>query len=175
MKRDDLVHAAVGTALAAWLVATAANQLPDSRFDRKLRVPTPNWRFFGPNPGVKDTHLLYRDTVGERPTDWTEIEVTGDRPWYALAWNAKNRAPKVLFDTTQVIVRAAGRCQGDMAVMRHSPGYLVLERYLRAHVPHAPGATSTQFMLLNSNPVDATEQRAVEPTFASEWIPLPPR
>ncbi|NUT45826.1 MAG: hypothetical protein HOV94_00705 [Saccharothrix sp.] len=179
MRTGDLVHAAVGTALAAWLVATAANQLPDSRLDRRpgqgrgrLHVYTPNWRFFGPNPGVRDTHLLYRDEVDGRPTEWVEIPVVEDRTWYGLVWNARNRAPKVLFDASQMIIDAAAKSAGELAVIRRTSGYRMLERYLRDHVRHVPGALRTQFMLLTSYPEGEVEQRVIEPTFAAEWIDL---
>src|SRR4051812_29892499 len=95
--------------MASWMTATAISQLPDTRFDRLLirrsiGLPIPNWRFFGPNPGVKDVHLLYRDLdESGHPGEWREVEIASERRWYALAWNARNRAPKALFDALQAI------------------------------------------------------------------------
>ncbi|MEU8256666.1 hypothetical protein AB0C06_20655 [Micromonospora inaquosa] len=179
MNGQRVVYAAVSTGLAAWLVRTAAGQLPDSRFDHLLArgplrfVRAPNWRFFGPNPGVSDSHLLYRDVTDGTAGVWREIEVTLNRPWYALAWNAGNRAPKVLFDAIQVIILVANESSADMGRLVSSPGYQVLQRYLTTVIPHEPGADHTQFMLLRAHP-ERGHLHAVEPLFASEHIPLDP-
>ncbi|MFI6730167.1 hypothetical protein NRF20_02520 [Streptomyces sp. R-74717] len=176
MNGQRAVYTAVSTGLAAWLVSTAAGQLPDSRFDHLLAkgplrlFRAPNWRFFGPNPGVSDSHLLYRDITGGTAAPWREIEVTPDRPWYAVAWNAGNRAPKVLFDALQVIIKAANESSADMGRIVSSPGYRILQGYLTTRIPHEPGADHTQFMLLRAHP--EREQHAVEPLFASEHLPL---
>ncbi|MFH8798078.1 hypothetical protein ACH4F6_00545 [Streptomyces sp. NPDC017936] len=181
MNGQRAVYAAVSTGLAAWLVRTAAGQLPDRRFDHLLaRGPlrflrAPNWRFFGPNPGVSDSHLLYRDITCGTAAPWREIVVTPDRPWYALAWNAGNRAPKVLFDALQVITVVATESSADMDRIAATPGYRILENYLTVRIPHEPDADHTQFMLLRAHP-EHGQRHAVEPVFASEHIPLrPPR
>jgi hypothetical protein len=178
MNWERVLYSAVRTGLAAWLLATAANQLPDSRFDGLLamgrwRVRTPNWRFFGPNPGVEDTHVLYRDIVGGTPGTWAELVVPAERPWYGLAWNPKNRAPKTIFDSLQMITRAANLFAGDMARIPRSVGYRFLERYICEYVSHDPHAEYTQFMMLRSHPESTMERREVEPVFASEYVPLP--
>ncbi|MFB4420685.1 hypothetical protein C5F59_006275 [Streptomyces sp. QL37] len=177
MNGQRAVYAAVSTGLTAWLVGTAANQLPDRRFDHLVtRGPLrflrgPNWRFFGPNPGMSDVHLLYRDITGGTAAPWKEAEVTADRPWYGLAWNAGNRAPKVLFDTLQVIITAANASSGNMGRMVSSPGYRILQGYLATRIPHEPEADHTQFMLLQAHP-EREGPHAVDPLFASEHIPL---
>jgi hypothetical protein len=177
MNWERAVYSAVSVGLGAWLVTTAAGQLPDNRFDRLLakgrwHVPPPNWRFFGPNPGTQDTHLLYRDITDQTPGPWTELTVASERPWYGLAWNPKNRAPKTIFDSLQMIIRSAERVAGDMRRIRYTAGYRFLERYIRQHVPHDPQAQYTQFLMLRSHPESPTGRRAVEPVFASENIPL---
>jgi hypothetical protein len=174
---ERAVYATVSTGLAAWLVSTAAGQLPDHRFDHLLvqgplrLLMTPNWRFFGPNPGMSNSHLLYRDITDGKAAPWREIELTPDRPWYALAWNAGNRAPKVLFDALQVIIRVANESSADLDRIARSPGYRILQRYLTTRVPHEPGTDHTQFMLLRAHP-ERGERQEVEPMFASEHIPL---
>ncbi|MFI0908549.1 hypothetical protein ACH4TE_34300 [Streptomyces sioyaensis] len=167
---------AVTASLAAWLVATAAAQLPDTRFDNllwcgKRRIPTPNWRFFGPNPGVKDSHLLYRDITDDKPGEWKEIPVTRDRPWYALAWNARNRSPKALFDAVQGIRARAAAAGSEMGPVVWSPGYRLLSRYIQHHLPHDEGASHSQFLLMHSY-LSAPEDRQIEPFFVSMKIPL---
>ncbi|CAM5273813.1 hypothetical protein [Streptomyces fumanus] len=168
--------AAVTTSIAAWLVATAVAQVPEQRFDGllrrgKFRIPTPNWRFFGPNPGIKDNHLLYRDLTDGRPGEWTEVPIVQDRPWYALAWNARNRSPKALFDATQHTLAQAVAFGSAVLPVTTASGYRLLARYIQMHLPHAEGASHSQFMLLHSYPT-SPEDRQIEPVFVSLEFPL---
>ncbi|MFD6170238.1 hypothetical protein [Streptomyces coeruleorubidus] len=168
--------AAVTTSLATWLVATAVAQIPEQRFDGllrrgKMRIPTPNWRFFGPNPGVKDNHLLYRDLVDGKPGEWTEVPIVQDRPWYALAWNARNRSPKALFDATQHALTYAVAFGSEVLPVTTATGYRLLARYIQLHLPHAEEASHSQFMLLHSYPT-SPEDRQIEPVFVSMEFPL---
>ncbi|GAA2584774.1 hypothetical protein ACWCO0_19070 [Streptomyces tubercidicus] len=168
---------AVTASLTAWLIVTAAAQLPDTRFDSllwcgKLRIPTPNWRFFGPNPGVKDSHLLYRDLTDGKPGEWKDIPVTRDRPWYALVWNARNRSPKALIDAIQGIRVRLAAAGSEMGPVVRSPGYLLLSRYIQHHLPHTEGASHSQFLLMHSY-LAAPEDRRIEPFFVSGEFPLP--
>ncbi|MEU7061008.1 hypothetical protein [Streptomyces sp. NPDC046197] len=173
---ERLKTAAVTASLATWLIATAATQLPERRFDTLLsrgrwRIPTPNWRFFGPNPGVKDNHLLYRDLVDGRPGEWTEVPITRDRPWYGLAWNARNRSPKALFDASQDITVRAAAFGSDVRPVLRAPGYRLLSRYIQLHLPHAEGASHSQFLLMQSY-LNAPGDRHIEPVFVSVEFPL---
>ena len=168
---ERLKTAAVTASLATWLVATAATQLPERRFDTilsrgKWRIPTPNWRFFGPNPGVKDNHLLYRDITNGKPGEWREVPVTRDRPWYALAWNARNRSPKALFDASQDISARAAAFGTEVRPVLQAPGYRLLARYIRLHLPHAEGATHSQFLVMQSY-LTTPADRHIEPVFVS--------
>ncbi|MEV3966606.1 hypothetical protein AB0K68_00380 [Streptomyces sp. NPDC050698] len=176
MDTERVKTAAVTTSLAAWLVATAVAQIPEQRFDGllrrgKLRIPTPNWRFFGPNPGVKDNHLLYRDITAGKPGEWTEVPIVQDRPWYALAWNARNRSPKALFDATQHALAHAVAFGSAVLPVTTASGYRLLGRYIQLHLPHAEGATHSQFMLLHSYPT-SPQDRQIEPVFVSMEFPL---
>ncbi|GGX11630.1 hypothetical protein [Streptomyces noursei] len=168
--------AAVTAALAGWLAATAVAQIPEQRFDGllsrgKLRIPTPNWRFFGPNPGTKDNHLLYRDITDGKPGEWTEIPITRDRPWYALAWNARNRSPKALFDASQHVLAQAVAFGSAVLPVTTASGYRLLARYIQLHLPHTDGASHSQFMLLHSYPT-SPEDRHIDPVFVSMEFPL---
>ncbi|QWF82691.1 hypothetical protein [Amycolatopsis sp. CA-230715] len=176
MRGERWKTAAVTTGLATWLVVTAAGQLPDTRFDGLLgkgawRIPVPNWRFFGPNPGTKDVHLLYRDVSASGATPWEQVPVTGDRPWYALVWNARNRSPKALFDSLQSITTFAATVRGDLDRIEKSFGYGFLAEYVREHLPHDPVAEATQFLLMESFPSRGDDLEII-PVFASREIGL---
>ncbi|MEK2478192.1 MULTISPECIES: hypothetical protein [Streptomyces] len=173
---ERLKTAVVTASIAAWLVATAAGQLPENRFDNLLRrgrwqIPVPNWRFFGPNPGVKDNHLLYRDITDGRPGDWTEVEITRDRPWYALVWNARNRCPKALFDASQDTISRSVAFGPELRLVTLGSGYQLLSRYIQRHLPHAEGASHSQFMLMQSY-LNAPGDRQINPVFVSVEFPL---
>ncbi|WP_158858024.1 hypothetical protein [Streptomyces sp. NRRL B-1347] len=168
--------ALVTAGLAGWLVLTAAGQLPDHRFDALLqrgrwRIPVPNWRFFGPNPGVTNTHLLYRDFCANRPSIWRDLEVGEDRPWYGLVWNPRNRAPKSIFDASQRTIVAISSHDTGQRVTDTSD-YIFLSRYVQRHAPHEPGASETQFLLVESKALDTSNEQ-ITPAFASERLPLP--
>ncbi|MGD3106610.1 hypothetical protein [Streptomyces sp. YGL11-2] len=169
--------AAVTATLAGWLVATAVAQIPEQRFDGLMRrgkwwrIPTPNWRFFGPNPGVKDSHLLYRDITDGKPGEWAEVPVTRDRPWYALAWNARNRCPKALFDASQHVIAQSIAFGSDVRPVSMGTGYKLLAGYIQRHLPHAEGASHSQFLLMYSHPTNP-EDRHIEPVFVSMEFPL---
>lgn len=178
MNSERVKTTVVTGGLALWLTATAARQLPDFRFDVLLqwgtwRVPTPNWRFFGPNPGTKDSHLLYRDIGEAGPGEWEEVPVVEDRPWYGLAWNARNRCPKALIDALQGIKLAAHAQRGEAGVdgLARNPAYRFLEQYVTRHLPHEPGAAATQFLLMESFP-GAGDRMEFDPVFASGELPL---
>ncbi|MGP8300047.1 hypothetical protein ACTPOK_19380 [Streptomyces inhibens] len=176
MNTERVKTVAVTASLAAWLVATAAAQLPERRFDDLLRrgmwrIPTPNWRFFGPNPGVKDNHLLYRDITDGTPGEWVEVPITTDRPWYALAWNARNRSPKALFDASQDTIARAAAFGSDVRPVAWGAGYRLLSRYIQLHLPHAEGASHSQFLLMQSYPTSPAD-RSIEPVFVSMEFPL---
>lgn len=167
---------AVTASLAAWLAATAVAQIPEQRFDNllrrgKVRIPTPNWRFFGPNPGTKDNHLLYRDLTDGKPGEWTEVPIVHDRPWYALAWNARNRPPKALFDATQHTLAQSVAFGSEVLPVTTASGYRLLARYIQLHLPHAEGASHSQFMLLHSFPT-SPKDRHIDPVFVSMEFPL---
>lgn len=176
-KGRRLRTAAVSAGLAGWLVVTVLGQLPDQRFDSLLRrgrwrIAVPNWRFFGPNPGVKDVHLLSRDVTREGPRPWEEVPVTPVRPWYALAWNARNRAPKALFDACQDISIVSRAYANNLDVMERNLGYRTLADYVTRHLPHASQATATQFLLMETYLV-TSQERTMAPLFVSRELPLP--
>ncbi|MFK8848204.1 hypothetical protein [Streptomyces sp. Ac-502] len=109
---------------------------------------------------------------GRRAGEWQEIPVTRDRPWYALAWNARNRSPKALFDAIQGIRARAAAAGSELAPVVWSPGYRLLSGYIQHHLPHADGASHSQFLLMHSY-LTAPEHRQIEPFFVSEEISLP--
>lgn len=144
--------------LVAHLVATVLDNLPDGKTSLGISVPLvgrlPQWRFFAPNPGVEDLHIMYR-TRSETAADWqawaelpTAIELT---PW-AFIWNPRSRRPKALFDIiNQFRVMSSYPWAFPMAV--RSPGFHLIQSEVARHCRSTHSeATEVQFMVVVTTP-----------------------
>ena len=94
---------------AAWLAGTVLSQHPDRQFDRLRecaagRLLLPDWRFFAPEPGQHDYHVLHRVlTADDEVTPWQLTLADPRRPghqrsWKDLFWHPDLRHNKALFD-----------------------------------------------------------------------------
>jgi hypothetical protein len=164
---------AVG-ALAAHLVSTVLQNTPDS-YNQDLRLftagwPIPGWRFFAPNPGVQNVHLLVRETAspGSQPTPWRDVTPQVSHGWKQVLWNPGSRGPKALFDAMQQLsVMSANHA--DFAWVTQSLPYQLVLAASRAAA--ADDAAAVQFLLLNVFPSAPPEHR-MKPVLTSEWQPL---
>lgn len=94
--------------LAVWCVATAVRVIPPVR-DRMNSVLgsgmkfIPSYRFFAPDPGRWDFHLLYRvRREDEEVTDWRHCEDLIDFPQYIhWIWNPRMYDTKAMSDYAQ--------------------------------------------------------------------------
>jgi hypothetical protein len=100
--RMDTVAAACG--FATWFVVTASCQHPDRSFDR-LRdldptgISIPEWRFFAPEPGRHDFHVVYRtETAAGEQDPWRSASEYSERSWKDFIWFPGRRESKGLFD-----------------------------------------------------------------------------
>lgn len=98
------MSSAVLCIFALWAVASVAVLVP--RFTQWMREHDvagllPEWKFFAPIPGRGDFYLLYRDLYAESITDWTEIDLGGERRWWNCFWNPRRRERKALFDAAR--------------------------------------------------------------------------
>lgn len=134
----------------------------------------PNWRFFGPTPGVDDSHLFYRDLdENESPScQWQEIKLDVTREWHRIVWNPGSRGPKAMADCIQGIQLAAMRTGRDFDAVKTIPQYKLLSRYVTSSLPHREEASFTQFILIRTRP--QRSERVVSPVLTSELIPLIP-
>lgn len=159
----------------AWLVATAIHNFPDGRIDFNanpslIRPKMPNWRFFGPNPGTKDSHLLYRDLAPEvLGSSWQEATTAIPRRWSHIFWNPGSRGPKALFDCTQNLLATISAASGDFELICESTAFRMLSTYTQKFLHHQPGTRGTQFMLIQSQHSEDGGQ-LVEPIFVSPEI-----
>jgi hypothetical protein len=169
-----LVGAAATGALATHLVATVLFNTPDS-FNLDLRRHVggwsiPGWRFFAPNPGTQNVHLLVRDGEGENAatnsSDWRDVTpVISHRAWNVL-FNARSRGPKALFDAMQQLSVMKANYSEFSWVVKSTPYELVADavRGLTGEVD----APRFQFLLMNYFP-SAPHQQKMQPLLVSEW------
>lgn len=178
--RDRIENTSTALALggvAAHLALTAVDNLPDLHISIR-RVTTavgeiPTWKFFGPNPGVDDIHLFYRRALENRPTsEWIEIDLRVKRPWWAPLWNPGTRGPKALFDATQQVKRAAAQLNGDFDLLVNTPGYRLLEDYVRSIIPAPTPFDQAQFLLITSRPMP--HESEAQPVMASPFFEITP-
>ncbi|RKN03565.1 hypothetical protein [Streptomyces radicis] len=176
--RGDRVRGAAGAfaigALAAHLVATVLQNTPDS-YNQDLRKftggwPLPGWRFFAPNPGVQNVHLLVREAMAgsAEPTPWRDVTPEVEHGWRQVLWNPGSRGPKALFDAMQQLSVMSAN-QADFAWVTQSSPYQLVFAASRAAA--ADDSEALQFLLMNVFPSAPPEQR-MKPILTSEWIAL---
>ncbi|MBF0688246.1 MAG: hypothetical protein IR158_10865 [Cellulomonas sp.] len=153
----DLRFGAVVAVLSAWFIASAVKQEPTRRLTAldKLEgvgIVLPEWRFFAPNPGVHDTHLLYRDQLEDGTlTPWRECFPAEQRRLVQIFWHPDRRAEKVVMDAIGEIIRTL-----DSGILEKKEDlqvtitYLVLLNYATHGCEHPPGARRTQFLIARS-------------------------
>ncbi|MFY2787215.1 hypothetical protein [Rhodococcus sp. MALMAid1271] len=167
----------VGALVTVWGVATTLHNLPDQKFNyqlawSKVGLTVPNWRFFGPNPGISDSHLLVRSfDVDGTVSEWSELPLAHHRPPWALLWNPGSRGPKALFDLIQAVMSLSMKSGGRFGSIESSPPYRMLEEHVRLHAEIGSSTASVQFMLLQSTP-DRNGERELKPLVVSRNIPV---
>jgi hypothetical protein len=154
--------AAVVVLYAAWVAATIANQFP-TRCPARLRAADvfgllPVWTFFAPHPGTTDYYLLYRDRLRDGSLDpWREVELKPAENGLRLAlWNPGKRRHKAVSDVVGALLRSRGR-HGEGLVV--TVPYILVLNAVTAR-PHAPGATGTQFMIMEHGGFAAGPERS---------------
>jgi hypothetical protein len=173
----DLRFGALALVLGTWFLASTVKQEPT----RKLKaldsldsrgIVLPEWRFFAPNPGVHDTHLLTRDQLTDGTlTPWTECFPAMPRKVRQIFWHPDRRAEKVVMDAMGEIIRVL-----DMDVLVKKEDlqvtitYLVLLNYVTHGRPHPDDAVRTQFLIARSTGYEENEDPLL--LFLSNLHPL---
>ncbi|MFC7813886.1 hypothetical protein ACFUTR_04365 [Streptomyces sp. NPDC057367] len=174
----DRIRGAAGAfavgALTVHLASTVLQNTPDS-YNQDLRTftggwPIPGWRFFAPNPGVQNVHLLIREAPagGGAPTPWCDVTPGVRHGWKQVLWNPGSRGPKALFDAMQQLSVMSAN-QADFGWVTQSLPYRLVFSASRAAA--ARDSSALQFLLMNVFPSAPPDQR-MKPILTSEWIPL---
>jgi hypothetical protein len=140
-----------GLIFAAWFLTSVLNQL-GFRWLESVQAHDhfallPDWRFFAPDAGQSDYHLLYRDRHPDSSfTPWREIPVTESRTAYAVLWNPEKRRSKILSDIAEALIGSDLR--HERAIQLSLP-YLLLLNVACHHAP--PSArVERQFMIVRT-------------------------
>lgn len=148
----------VYTALGLWFAGTALKNEPTRKWRWSERIDPvalvlPDWRFFAPNPGVHDNHILFRDELPDgEVTDWQEVTVVRQRKLSHIVWYPDRREEKIFFDAINEIAKTVHdermKDPGDVQI---TCAYLFLLNYLTHHVEHHDKAIKTQFLITRSD------------------------
>lgn len=178
---SPLRHRVLGGVLLAWFGLTVAGQKlyrpphVRSRWDA-VHLVVPDWRFFAPDPGVYDHHVLVRSVHADgRPGPWREItDVEPRRPLHAV-WHPRQRVEKATFDVCAELLRFLDRqrrtgvpVEEMRRAVQLSLPYLTLLTLAGAVRPER-GAVAMQFMVAVSGGVD---EEPPEIVFVSEVHPV---
>jgi hypothetical protein len=133
---------------AVWFVISVLCLLPSLRDHirrRDVLTLIPEWKFFAPNPGQWDYHLVYRDQLpGGILTDWTEVAEVTPRAWWNAVWNPAKRGNKALADCVVVMAK---HIVAEDGVIEASVPYLTLLNYISS-LPRLGRTEYTQFALI---------------------------
>lgn len=160
-RRPSLVTLALGS----WLAATAVSQHPLRAFDgvrsglRRWGLLVPDWRFFAPEPGRWDDHLMVRHTDEDgNPTPWRSVSSYEPRRLRQSVYFPENRIEKALNDTTGVLMTRLAANEGDItALLEYQILRGVAEGHVRAEHAGRPLPSGFQFLLLRDTGYDDSE------------------
>lgn len=172
------VRAALAAVLGTWFVMSFLSQDPTRKWDvvRRKFDPSgmyvPDFRFFAPNPGVNDYHVLVRDELPDGSyTNWKEIGGPNVRTLPQAVWFAGRRVEKVVLDSVSGILEYTNDKERDVEGIQVSIPYLTILNYVTHHAPHHQDAKRTQFLIAASD--GYYEEEEPNMVFLSNAHPLP--
>lgn len=104
-------HPILAGVFVAWFGLTVAGQKLYRREGAKtwwdgLHLIIPDWRFFAPDPGVYDHHVLVRGVRADGSSaGWHEITDVGERRVRHAFWHPRQRIDKATFDVCAELLR----------------------------------------------------------------------
>lgn len=140
---------ALYSAFAVYGTLTALRNLDRSamllhKFSR-FGLAIPNYRFFGPNPGVHDLNLLVRHRHRDGSvTGWNQVVVTQERSLVHTVWAPFRRPEKAINDAVREIYRT-GSSVLSADFLPTTMAYKLLLNVVRNQAPHDSTAADVQF------------------------------
>lgn len=168
MKTSRLIEHGVTWALIGHLGITVFQNTPDAHISMLHRFTfgwtIPQWRFFAPNPGTENVHILYRQQDNGTWSPWTELPTRYRPTWHSGIWNPGNRGYKALFDAAQQLMTLSGH-GATFDWVAQSPAYKLLADVIAERLRSTTAAGTYQFMLATSTPEAGPE--GVKPILTS--------
>lgn len=164
-----------------WLIFTVVWQFEKvrkhSKFLRKINTfnMLPIWTFFAPNPGMYDTHVLYRDKLKDsKLTEWQEIDVVTYRKFFHFLWNPNKRKNKLVIDAISEVKSiknngVEGKVEDAILLnqIKFSKGYMLLLNLVFSTKKTHKASVSRQFIVLDSTNIGS--ERNLIPLFYSPF------
>ncbi len=152
-----------------------ANLLAHLRRGSQLQTTgSPGWRFFAPNPGVQNVHLLVRtakDPLERNESVWLDVTPSIHHRALHMLVNPRSRGPKALFDAMQQLsVMKANYSRFEW--LAASTPYALVADAARGFI-RDDDAACFQFLLMNYYPA-APQDRKMLPLLVSEWLEVAP-
>ncbi len=165
--------ATVGLVLTLWFLASVVHQFDPPRWSRISRhdryALLPRWRFFAPNPGRDDRHLVVRDEVVPGVAGrWRPVALDESKRSWRWLWQPSRYGSKALSDLVSGLLgtlRALGSTDFAPGAEQLSGSYLGLLRWSLIE-PAAEGA-KRQFAVVASN--GHGESRSLRIVYLSGW------
>lgn len=171
--------------LSGWLSATVLAQHPLRTFDRVRvlrgrRLPLPDWRFFAPEPGRWDNHVLVREVAADGTASaWREVGGFQLRRWWHAMYFPEHRREKALIDATDLLMR---QLVGPPVELVDTPEYALLRSFVEGVVRREAAGdlpAGFQFLLVRDAGHDVDDDVVLrllsrfEPLADEAAVPLP--
>lgn len=173
MNARDAIGVLASGGLTLHLAATILQNTPES-FNQEMSAfvggwPVPGWRFFAPNPGVHNVHLLIRTRDAHQNTSsWRDITPRANHGLTRVLWNPGSRGPKALFDAMQQLA-AMGANSVSFEWVVSSTAYHLVAAAARASAENKE-VNFLQFTLVNDFRSSPPSER-MRPIIVSNWFP----
>lgn len=129
----------------------------------------PHWRFFAPNPGTSNHHILYRAKENNREQwgDWEELIPSIKPNMLSAIWNPNGRYLKANFDMTNLLISMINS-GASFELIKTSETYLIITEILRNQL-ESLNVTEFQFLVATSTYDKSAKNSFIfEPKFFSE-------
>ena len=138
---------------AGWLAGTVLGQHPHRGFDRVRQLSAvariPDWRFFAPEPGRTDNHVLVRLVRPDgSATPWESTHEYLRRRWWHMVYHPAHRIEKGYLDLASGFTMKLAISAGPLEEL---PEYALMTRHVRRVVSQRPDIaeySGFQFLLV---------------------------